>query len=98
MLTPAEHRRNVTVAGVPLNHLVGRRLRIGGTLLEATRLSIPCRYIEQVTGKSIFKALVHRSGLNCRILEGGPVRIGDAGGARLTAQASAEVLSGGSVA
>ena len=78
VLTPAEHRRNVTVAGVPLNHLVGRRLRIGGTLLEATRLSIPCRYIEEVTGKSIFKALMHRSGLNCRILEGGPVRVGDA--------------------
>jgi MOSC domain-containing protein YiiM len=77
-LTPAEHRRNVTVQGVPLNHLVGKRLRIGKTLLEATRLSIPCRYIEEVTGKSIFKALMHRSGLNCRILEGGVISIGDA--------------------
>lgn len=77
-LTPAEHRRNVTVEGVPLNHLVGKRLRIGETLLEATRLSIPCRYIEDVTGKSIFKALMHRSGLNCRILEGGVISIGDA--------------------
>ena len=76
-LTPAEHRRNVTVAGVPLNHLVGRRLRIGDTLLEATRLSIPCRYIEEITGKSIFKALMHRSGLNCKILEGGVIRTGD---------------------
>ena len=77
VLTAAEHRRNVTVAGVPLNHLVAKRLRIGGTLLEATRLSIPCRYIEEVTGKSIFKALVHRSGLNCRILQGGPIHAGD---------------------
>ena len=76
-LTPAEHRRNVTVAGVPLNHLVGRRLQMGGTLLEATRLSIPCRYIEELTGKSIFKALMHRSGLNCRILRGGVVHVGD---------------------
>jgi MOSC domain-containing protein YiiM len=76
-LAPAEHRRNVTVAGVPLNHLVGKRLRIGETLLEATRLSIPCRYIEEVTGKSIFKALMHRSGLNCKILEGGVLTVGD---------------------
>ena len=75
-LTAAEHRRNVTVAGVPLNHLVGRRLRIGDTLVEATRLSIPCRYIEEVTGKPVFKPLIHRSGLNCRILEGGPVSTG----------------------
>jgi MOSC domain-containing protein YiiM len=78
VLTAAEHRRNVTVAGVALNHLVGRRLRIGDAVLEATRLSIPCRYIEEVTGKSIFKALMHRSGLNCKILHGGAIHPGDA--------------------
>jgi len=76
-LSPAEHRRNATVRGVPLNHLVGRRFRMGATLLEATRLSIPCRYIEELTGKAIFKPLMHRSGLNCKILEGGVVRVGD---------------------
>ncbi len=78
VLTAAEHRRNVTVAGVALNHLVGRRLRIGDAVLEATRLSIPCRYIEEVTGKSIFKALMHRSGLNCKILHSGAIHPGDA--------------------
>ena len=44
-LGPPEHRRNVTVEGVPLNHLVGRRFWLGETLLEATRLSIPCRHL-----------------------------------------------------
>ena len=38
-LSPAEHRRNVTIRGVPLNHLVGRCFRLGATLLEATRLN-----------------------------------------------------------
>ncbi|GGF61771.1 molybdenum cofactor biosysynthesis protein [Azorhizobium oxalatiphilum] len=76
-LGPEEHRRNVTVEGVPLNHLVGRRFWLGETLLEATRLSIPCRHIEEITGKVIFDPLINRSGLNCRILEGGTVRIGD---------------------
>ena len=74
---PGEHRRNVTVEGVPLNHLVGRRFRLGPALLEATRLSTPCLHIEQVTGKTVFKPLINRSGLNCRILESGRVRIGD---------------------
>ena len=69
--TPEEHRRNVTVEGVPLNHLVGRQFWLGATLLEATRLSTPCRHIEEVTGKTVFKPLINRSGLNCRILEGG---------------------------
>ena len=39
--------------------------------------TIPCRYIEEGTGKSIFKALIHRSGLNCRILEGGVIHLRD---------------------
>lgn len=72
-LTAAEHRRNVTVSGVPLNHLVGKRLRIGEAVLEATRLSVPCRYIEEITGQAIFKPLMHRSGLNCRILRSGVI-------------------------
>jgi MOSC domain-containing protein YiiM len=76
-LGPHEHRRNVTVEGVPLNHLVGRRFWLGDTLLEATRLSIPCRHIEEITGKAIFDPLINRSGLNCKIIQGGTVRVGD---------------------
>jgi MOSC domain-containing protein YiiM len=76
-LGPHEHRRNVTVEGVPLNHLVGKRFRLGETLLEATRLSIPCRHIEEITGKAIFDPLINRSGLNCKIIQGGVVRVGD---------------------
>jgi hypothetical protein len=76
-LSPEEHRRNITTKGVPLNHLVGSRFCIGGCLVEATRLSIPCRHIEEILGKAVFDPLVHRSGLNCRILKGGIVRVGD---------------------
>lgn len=76
-LKPEEHRRNVTTRGVPLNHLVGRRFRIGVIVVEATRLSFPCKHIEEVTGKPIFNPLLNRSGLNTRILRGGIVRIGD---------------------
>jgi MOSC domain-containing protein YiiM len=76
-LEPEEHRRNVTTEGVPLTHLVGKQFRLGEVLLEATRLSIPCRHIEEVTGKSIFDPLINRSGLNCKILKGGTIRVGD---------------------
>ncbi len=77
-LSPAEHRRNVTTRGVPLNHLVGQRFRLGAILLEATRLSVPCRHIEEVTGKEVFNLLLNRSGLNAKILVGGTARVGDA--------------------
>jgi len=78
VLHPTDHRRNITTRGVPLNHLVGRRFRVGTVLLEGTRLSTPCRHIEQITGKEIFNLLLNRSGLHARIVIGGPVSTGDA--------------------
>jgi MOSC domain-containing protein YiiM len=76
-LAPTEHRRNITTQGVPLNHLVGKRFSVGSALLEGVMLSVPCRHIEQITGKEVFNAMVHRSGLMARIVRGGPVRVGD---------------------
>lgn len=76
-LPPHEHRRNLTTRGVPLNHLVGRRFRVGACVLEGGRLNVPCQYLEDLLGKKVFKPLMHRSGLNCRILEGGTVHVGD---------------------
>ncbi len=78
VLAPEEHRRNVTVEGVPLNHLVGKIFWVGECLLEGTRLSTPCRHIEEITGKQVFDLLLNRSGLNCRILQGGEIRVHDA--------------------
>ena len=63
---------------MPLNHLVGRRFRVGAVVLEGGRLNTPCRYLELVTGKKVNDILIHRSGLNCRIIEGGTIRTGDA--------------------
>lgn len=76
-LLPEEHRRNLTTAAVPLNHLVGRRFFVGETLLEGGRLNTPCRYLDLVTGKAACDLLTHRSGLNARIITGGVIRPGD---------------------
>jgi len=77
LLAPADHRRNITTRGAPLNHLVGQRFRVGDVVLEGTRLSTPCRHIEQITGKEIFNILINRSGLHAKILRGGHVHLGD---------------------
>ena len=74
---PEEHRRNVTVEGVPLNHLVGRRFWLGETILEGVGLVEPCRHLETVTGKTISKHLINRGGIYCKILQSGMVRVGD---------------------
>jgi len=77
-LLPRETRRNLLTRGVPLNHLVGRRFRVGEAVLFGGRLNVPCQYLEDLLRKRVFKPLIHRSGLNCRIERGGVVRPGDA--------------------
>lgn len=77
-LAPVEHRRNLTTRGVPLNHLVGRYFRVGECVLFGGRLNVPCRYLEDLVGKKVFKPLLNRSGLNCRIVAGGVIRPADA--------------------
>ena len=76
-LAANEHRRNITTRGVPLNHLVGQKFRVGDAILEGTRLSTPCRHIEQITGQEIFTVLINRSGLHARILAGCAIFVGD---------------------
>ena len=75
-LAPHEHRRNFTTRGVPLNHLVGRYFRVGNCVLHGERLNAPCLYLEDLLGKKVFKPLLNRSGLNCRIEKGGVIRPG----------------------
>ena len=76
-LSPQEHRRNLTVSNAALNHLVGRRFRVGAVLLEGVRLNQPCRWLEKLTTKRVYEPLLNRSGLNCRVIEGGVIRPGD---------------------
>ncbi len=77
-LSAGGHRRNLTVQNVPLNHLVGKRFAVGNVILEGGRLNTPCKYLDKLLGKSVCARLIHRSGLNCRIIEGGVIKVGDA--------------------
>ncbi|AFL50577.1 MOSC domain-containing protein YiiM [Sinorhizobium fredii] len=77
-LAPEDHRRNLTTRGVPLGHLVGKRFRVGETILRAARMNFPCKYIEELLGiPGLYEGLLNRSGLNCAIEVGGIIRPGD---------------------
>lgn len=77
VLEPGDHRRNLTVRGVPLAHLVGVRFKVGEAVLKGGRLNFPCKYFEQLVGKPVYLPLYNRSGLNCSIEVGGTIRPGD---------------------
>lgn len=76
-LAPGETRRQVTVRGVKLNELVGKRFRVGDVECFGVELCEPCAHVEELTRPGIIKALVHRAGINADIVTGGTIRIGD---------------------
>ena len=76
-LRPEETRRNLVTRGVPLNHLVGRQFRLGDLVLYGGRLNLPCRYLERLLDKPVYRPLLNRSGLNAQILSGDAIAVGD---------------------
>jgi hypothetical protein len=76
-ISPTDHRRNLTVLGVPLNHLVGKRFRAGDVTLFGGRLNFPCKYLERLLGLPLYLPLYNRSGLNCEIEKGNMIHRGD---------------------
>ena len=76
-LAPGETRRNVTTRGVALNGLVGRTFWIGDVLARGSSLCEPCRHLEEVTGKGLLRALVHRGGLRADALTSRRIAVGD---------------------
>jgi MOSC domain-containing protein YiiM len=71
-------RRNIVTRGIALNHLVGKTFKVGDATLKGIKLCEPCAYMQKLAGKPIRDPLKHRGGLNAEILEGGPIRVGDA--------------------
>ena len=76
-LTHRMSRRNLLTEGVDLNALVGKRFHIGDVEVEGLRLCEPCKTLQEQTGLDILPDMVGRSGLNCRVLTEGVIRIDD---------------------
>jgi MOSC domain-containing protein YiiM len=76
-LPPGGTRRQVTVRGVRLNDLVGKRFRVGDVECYGVELCEPCLHLESMTRPGIIKELVHRAGINADILTDGTISVGD---------------------
>ncbi|HEX2425070.1 MAG TPA: MOSC domain-containing protein [Actinomycetota bacterium] len=76
-LEPGATRRQLTVRGVRLNDLVGKRFRVGEVECYGVALCEPCRHLEQLTRPGIVKELVHRAGINADVLTDGTISVGD---------------------
>ncbi len=76
-LTAAESRRNIATRGVALNHLVGKNFKVGEAVFRGIRLCEPCDHLEETSGKTARKGLIHRGGLRAKIVTSGIIRVGD---------------------
>jgi MOSC domain-containing protein YiiM len=74
---PEGTRRNVTLSHGSVPTTPGARMRIGPVLLEVVRVAAPCRLLEDSLGPGAHTALRRRGGTAFRVLEGGPIRLGD---------------------
>jgi MOSC domain-containing protein YiiM len=71
-------RANLLVEGLELPRAVGGVLRIGAARLEATGQTYPCGRMEEAqAGLLSALAMDWRGGVTCRVLEGGPIALGD---------------------
>jgi MOSC domain-containing protein YiiM len=70
-------RRQLTVRGVRLNDLIGKRFRVGEVECYGVELCEPCTHLEDMTRPGIIVDLVHRAGINADILTDGTISVGD---------------------
>jgi MOSC domain-containing protein YiiM len=76
-LAPFECRRNLVTRGVLLNHLVGRRFRVGAVECLGIRLCPPCVHLEELTRPGLLRPLARSGGLRAHALNDGQIRVGD---------------------
>tara|TARA_Y100001970_G_scaffold252542_1_gene326447 strand:- start:226 stop:675 length:450 start_codon:yes stop_codon:yes gene_type:complete len=73
-----DFRRNIVTKGIKLNHLIGKKLKIGNTEVEALDLCRPCRHLtEMLDQKNILKEFIRKGGLRCQILSSSKINVGD---------------------
>lgn len=76
-LSEGSTRRQLTVRGVRLNDLVGRRFRVGEVECYGVELCEPCGHLQSLTRPGIVQELAHRAGINANILSDGTISVGD---------------------
>lgn len=76
---PVGLRRNLVVSGINLLALKNARLQVGErTVLEIVGPCQPCSRMEEAIGPGGYAAMRGHGGMTARVIEGGPIALGDA--------------------
>jgi MOSC domain-containing protein YiiM len=74
---PLALRRNLVVSGINLVALKNAQLRVGGALLQIVGPCHPCSRMEEAVGPGGYAAMRGHGGMTARVLESGPIQVGD---------------------
>eukprot|EP00747_Dinoflagellata_sp_TGD_P169003 gnl/TRDRNA2_/TRDRNA2_196790_c0_seq1.p1 gnl/TRDRNA2_/TRDRNA2_196790_c0~~gnl/TRDRNA2_/TRDRNA2_196790_c0_seq1.p1 ORF type:complete len:289 (-),score=26.33 gnl/TRDRNA2_/TRDRNA2_196790_c0_seq1:91-885(-) len=76
-----DFRRNITVRGLSadeLNDMIGHEVTVGSCRVFVHRRTVPCKYREgQIKRPGLCNKLWDVCGVNCEILTGGDIRVGE---------------------
>jgi MOSC domain-containing protein YiiM len=70
-------RRQIVVRGIDLRALLGQKLHVGPILVSIEKDCHPCGRMDETMGPGGQSALEGRSGVTCRVLSGGLLKVGD---------------------
>ena len=76
-IDPIGLRRNLVVSGINLLALKNAKLQVGQAVLQIVGPCQPCSRMEEVIGPGGYAAMRGHGGMTARVLEGGPIRVGD---------------------
>ena len=74
---PAKARRNTVISGLDFDLDSGVQIKVGNALLEITGPCLPCERMEENFGEGGRLAMANAGGLTARILDSGPIALGD---------------------
>lgn len=74
---PEVLRRNLVVEGINLSALKGRRVQVGGAVVEFTTICAPCSRMEEAFGPGGYSAVRGHGGWCAQVVQPGQVRLGD---------------------
>jgi len=75
-LDRSQTRRNVLIAGVELDRLIGKQFSLGDVVFAGAEECAPCYWMNEALGQGAEEMLKGRGGLRCRILSTGVLKVG----------------------
>lgn len=76
-IDPTGLRRNLVISGINLLALKNAKLQVGQAVLQIVGPCQPCSRMEETIGPGGYAAMRGHGGMTARVLEGGPINVGD---------------------